>query len=69
MQKIINFGQDQPTCALSTGHIGCGKSTELLRLADDLEKDGFFVVYFESTEYLEAADVDIVDVMLVIAQR
>lgn len=67
--RIVNYYRDEPTCALFTGHIGCGKSTELLRLRDDLEKDEFCVVYFESTEYLEITDVDIVDVLLVIAQR
>ncbi len=67
--RIVNYYPDEPTCALFTGHIGCGKSTELLRLRDDLEKDGYCVVYFESTEYLEITDVDIVDVLLVISQR
>ncbi|MBW4518597.1 MAG: KAP family NTPase [Scytolyngbya sp. HA4215-MV1] len=60
---------DQPTCALFTGHIGCGKSTELRRLKAELEEAGFHVVYFESSEDLEMADVDIGDVLLAIARR
>jgi hypothetical protein len=55
--------------SLFTGHIGCGKSTELLRLKLELEQEGFHVVYFESSEDLEMADVDIGDVMLAIARR
>jgi hypothetical protein len=65
---ILDFC-DQPTCALFTGHIGCGKSTELLRLKKELEDDGFHVVYFESRDDLEMADVDISDVLLAIARR
>ncbi|MEM6425299.1 MAG: ATP-binding protein [Cyanobacteria bacterium P01_D01_bin.128] len=67
--QITFFSPDEPTCTLFTGHIGCGKSTELLRLKSDLEADGFYVVYFESSEDLEMADVDIGDVLLAIAKR
>jgi len=68
-QKITFFSPDAPTCVLFTGHIGCGKSTELLRLKTELEQEGFHVVYFESSEDLEMTDVDISDVMLAIARR
>ena len=67
--KITFFSPDEPTCMLFTGHIGCGKSTELLRLKVELEKEGFHVVYFESSEDLEMADVDTGDVLLAIARR
>ncbi len=67
--RIVKLSPDTPTCSLFTGHIGCGKSTELFRLKLELEKAGFFVVYFESSEDLELADVDIVDVLLVVARR
>ncbi|MBD2448033.1 hypothetical protein H6G76_12820 [Nostoc sp. FACHB-152] len=40
-----------------------GKSTEILRLHAELEKDDFHVVYFESSEDLVTTDVDIADVM------
>jgi hypothetical protein len=60
---------DQPTCQLFTGHIGCGKSTELRRLQADLEAQGFHVVYFESTQDLDMADVDISDILLAIIRQ
>ena len=60
---------DQPKCQLFTGHIGCGKSTELLRLKAELEQQGFHVVYFRSTGELEVVDVDITDILLVIARN
>jgi hypothetical protein len=66
---ISFFSPDEPTCTLFTGHIGCGKSTELLRLKAELERDGFHVVYFVSSDDLELADVDIGDVLLAIARR
>ncbi|AFY33698.1 AAA family ATPase [Calothrix sp. PCC 7507] len=68
-RKITVFKPNEPTCTLFTGHIGCGKSTELLRLQGDLERLGFHVVYFESSEDLEMTDVDIADVLLAIARR
>jgi predicted ATP-dependent serine protease len=34
------------TCQLCSGHRGTGKSTELLRLKENLEDRGYFVVYF-----------------------
>ncbi|BAZ49913.1 hypothetical protein NIES4103_25260 [Nostoc sp. NIES-4103] len=68
-QKITYFKPDEPTCTLFTGHIGCGKSTELLRLQVELEALDFHVVYFESSEDLEMTDVDIADVLLAIARR
>lgn len=67
--NITFFTPDEPTCALFTGHIGCGKSTELLRLKAELEQEDFHVVYFESSEDLEMTDVDISDILLAIARR
>lgn len=69
LDQITFFQPDEPTCNLFTGHIGCGKSTELLRLQVELEKADFHVVYFESSEDLEITDVDIADVLLAIACR
>lgn len=67
--KIVFFSPDEPTCELFTGHIGCGKSTELLRLKAELEQEGFHVVYFESYKDLEMGDVDVGDILLAIAYR
>ncbi|AFY37568.1 hypothetical protein Lepto7376_1211 [[Leptolyngbya] sp. PCC 7376] len=63
----IDIFPEDHTCHLFTGHIGCGKSTELLALRHKLNQEGYFTVYFESTDYLEKADVSIVDVLLAIA--
>ncbi|MDY6939760.1 MAG: AAA family ATPase [Cyanobacteriota bacterium] len=68
-QNITFFSPDEPTCELFTGHIGCGKSTELRRLAAELEHEGFHVVYFESSQDLEMGDVDVGDILLAIARR
>lgn len=67
-RTIALLSPDKPTCQLFTGHIGCGKSTELQRLKADLEQQGFHVVYFESSQVLEMADVDVTDIMLAIAR-
>ncbi len=69
INKITFFCPDEATCALFTGHVGCGKSTELLRLKTELERQGFHVVYFESSQDLEMADVDISDILLAIAHQ
>lgn len=52
-----------------TGHIGCGKSTELQRLKTELELAGFHVVYFESSQDLDMADIDVSDILLSIARQ
>ena len=52
-----------------TGHLGCGKSTELLRLKQELEHEQFHVVYFESTDDLDLGNVDVSDILLAIARR
>ena len=59
----------QPTCQLFTGHIGCGKSTELLRLKTELEETNYHIVYFESSEDLDMGDIDVTDILLVIARK
>lgn len=66
-RTIADLSPNQPTCQLFTGHIGCGKSTELLRLKADLEQRDFHVVYFESSHDLELNDVDVTDILLAIA--
>lgn len=67
-QNIV-LSHPDPTCQLFTGHIGCGKSTELLRLKSDLEQQGFHVVYFESSQDMDMGDVDISDILLAIARQ
>lgn len=67
--NIALWSPDEATCQLFTGHVGCGKSTELLRLKADLEREDFHVVYFESDEDLELGDVDVSDILLAIARQ
>jgi hypothetical protein len=67
--RTIQFLANEPTCQLFTGHIGCGKSTELLRLKFELEQQGFHVVFFESDKDLDIGDIDVSDVLLTIARQ
>ncbi len=69
MADNITWSPDEFTCQLFTGHIGCGKSTELLRLKALLEKEGFHVVYFGADSVLEVRDVDISDILFAIARE
>ncbi|BBC26470.1 KAP family NTPase [Pseudanabaena sp. ABRG5-3] len=66
-RQITTLSPNKATCQLFTGRIGCGKSTELLRLKYLLEQQNFHVVYFESDRVLELADVAVSDVLLAIA--
>lgn len=68
-RTITRLSPDEPTCQLFTGHIGTGKSTELLRLKEELQKEEFHVVYFESSKDLDMADVDITDILLSVARQ
>jgi hypothetical protein len=68
-RTIVRISPDEPTCQLFTGHIGCGKSTELQRLKAELELAGFHVVYFESSLDLDMADIDISDILLSVARQ
>lgn len=68
-RTITRLSPDEPTTQLFTGHIGCGKSTELFRLKGGLEQQNFHVVYFESDRDLEMADVDVSDILLMIAHQ
>ncbi|WP_315790507.1 ATP-binding protein [Fischerella sp. JS2] len=68
-RTIVRISPEDPTCQLFTGHIGCGKSTELQRLKTELELAGFHVVYFESSQDLDMADIDVSDILLSIARQ
>ena len=62
-RKIIR--SKNPTCQLYTGHRGVGKSTELLRLQKELEKNKFFVVYFAANnEDIDIEDTEYADILL-----
>ncbi|MGK7871816.1 MAG: ATP-binding protein [Xenococcaceae cyanobacterium] len=66
---ITQLSPDEPTCQLFTGHIGCGKTTELLHLTHKLEVQSFHVVYFNTIEDLDLSDVEISDILLMIARQ
>jgi hypothetical protein len=66
-RKIVRISPEEATCQLFTGHIGCGKSTELLRLKHELTEKKFHVAYFECDRQLELSDVDASDILLAIA--
>ena len=57
------------TAQLLTGHRGCGKSTELLRLKARLEEAGYAVIYFEADEDLDVNDIVYSDLLLAMARR
>jgi hypothetical protein len=60
---------DQITAQLFTGHRGCGKSTELLRLKQRLEEAGYAVIYFQADEILDLNDIVYSDVLVAIARQ
>ncbi len=66
--RICLYG-DRPTCTLFTGHVGCGKSTELQQLVERLREEGFQVGYFSVDKDLDMGDVDVGDVLLSIARQ
>lgn len=69
LARTIERQHDIPTCQLFTGHIGCGKSTELLCLQTQLTKAGFHVVFFESSDEMDLNDVDVTDILMAIARQ
>lgn len=69
MRDQIDLFDDTKTCQLFAGHIGGGKSTELSKLQEKLEEDGFHVVMFESDEEFNNNDVKISSILLAIAKQ
>ncbi len=62
-------GSSHSTTQLISGDRGCGKSTELLRLANRLEKENFLVVYFAADEDIDMGDLVYTDLLLSIIKR
>ncbi|VVB69056.1 AAA ATPase domain protein [uncultured archaeon] len=58
-----------PISQLVSGHRGCGKSTELLRLVKDLETKKFLVVYFAADEDIDVGDLVYTDLLMAIIKR
>lgn len=57
----------KPLCFLFTGHIGSGKSSELLHLKEKLEKSTTFPIYIDFKNYLDEEDSKLEDIFLAIA--
>lgn len=57
------------TCQLFTGHRGCGKSTELLRLKAQLENANYSVIYFAADDVLDLNDLVYSDLLVAIAKE
>lgn len=66
--KIRIFGADAQKILFS-GHRGCGKSTELNKLAWDLEEnhDGLLIVKYNVTDVLNILDLDYSDILFSLA--
>jgi hypothetical protein len=62
-------GSNRSTAQLISGHRGCGKSTELLRLVNRLEKEKFLVVFFAADEDIDMGDLVYTDLLLSIIKR
>lgn len=66
--KRLQRGADVNTKLLLAGHGGCGKSTELVKLADELA-DTFFPVSFSVAQECNLYSVVVEDVLLVVMER
>lgn len=69
LTRILWWDKPSPITQLFTGHLGSGKSTELLRLQRRLEDAGYVVIYFVTSEFLELNDLVYSDVLVAIAQQ
>lgn len=58
------FSNDSHSKFVISGHRGCGKSTELLRLQKELLDERYFCVYFDVGEPLDLADISYIDVFI-----
>ena len=67
ISTLIDFGGPE-SIRLFSGFRGSGKTTELLRLKAYLESQGYFVLYADALNYVNAAEpIDITDLLMVMA--
>lgn len=66
LRRNIVLSPNKPTFQLLSGHIGSGKTTELMRLKAGLEQQGFVVIYCAADEYLQIDDVGLTEIWLFI---
>ncbi len=68
-KQAISLSSNEPTCQLLAAHIASGKSQELQRLKTELQEEQWHVIYCQARQYLELADVDSLDVLLMLAHQ
>ena len=66
MRRAIVVSPNKPTCQLLAGHIGSGKTTELLRLKMELDQRGFQVFYCAIDDHLQTTAIGLTELWLVI---
>ena len=65
MIRRLRSAENENLRYLFTGHLGCGKSSELLHLAKEIEKHTTFLpVYIDFEEYLDIQDTTLEDIFL-----
>ncbi|MEW6499220.1 MAG: ATP-binding protein, partial [Cyanobacteriota bacterium] len=68
-KEAITTASDEPTCQMLAAHLGCWKSQELQRLKAELESEGWHVTYCQATQDVDLADVEILDILLMLARQ
>nr|MBA3241654.1 ATP-binding protein [Acidobacteriota bacterium] len=67
LQKAIQFSEYE-SLQLFSGFRGSGKTTELFRLKQRLEQEGYVVLYVDAFDYISPSDeIDISDLLIVLA--
>lgn len=66
--QIMNQEPGKSTCILFTGHIGCGKSSELARIGQHWQKD-YLVVYVNVDEEADINDLEYTDLYLTVIKQ
>lgn len=62
LRDVFTFADSsRPVTRLFSGGRGCGKTTELLRLREQLESQGFVVVYVDVAESVDINNCDFID--------
>ncbi|PID61846.1 MAG: hypothetical protein CR974_03990 [Gammaproteobacteria bacterium] len=72
IKRSIEFSddsKDEYRKFLLSGHRGCGKTTELYQLQNQLEKSHYACVYIEMGESLDLADLSYIDLFLVMVEK
>ena len=66
LRRAIALSSNKPTVQFLSGHIGSGKTTELLRLRFELEQQGFVVIYGAIDQYAALSTLGLLELWLVI---